>query len=57
MPASDEKFLPGDRVLALRESGARYLATVATSNRDGSYNVRWDSGETRESGQSPTILT
>jgi len=57
MPASDDKFLPGDRVLALRKSGARYLATVATSNRDGSYSVRWDSGETRESRQSPTSLT
>jgi hypothetical protein len=57
MPANDDKFLPGDRVLALRKSGARYLATVATSNRDGSYSVRWDSGETRESRQSPTSLT
>lgn len=49
--ASAYEYRVGDRVLAARRSGAQYPATITSANRDGSFTVRWDSGETREARQ------
>eukprot|EP00854_Cymbomonas_tetramitiformis_P028450 gene28450-35269_t len=43
----------GERVLARRKNGRVYGATIMATNKDGSYTLQWDSGETRELRQPP----